>query len=416
MTSLDAIEAALARSFDDEHLAVYADALQAIGDPRGEMIAIELKGTPLSLAPRHAELHAAWVRDIPAGVQATTSQGMIHAIVESEVAATALLSGRYRHYLRSLTIEGTHEVARTTLDAISDGPPMPFLVVFDLSKYLGPYRLYDGSRLAAAMPNADLIELGGESFLHGFGHPTCAELQLLGRPLVGPSSWPLVENLSWAFYEGVDQALDDFHALDVPAVKHVRLSGIEWSEDFGNQFFELVARIDLPRHPHEVVLRAPRVDWEVEQLRIAQRRNPTAKFTVPVRYRGMPALPPGVGGPPAQPWPSPEAVAIEHHVIIRINDDIADELSLAQLVQQLELAPAVDADTRAAWTEFWDFLDDIPLVGADSDWLDFPSTLLVTALRGTDVHDAWDDLKTIVMQLASFKRLPEVVSIRQMFG
>jgi hypothetical protein len=50
-TTRSELEAALARSFDHELLAVYGDLLQRENDPRGELIAIDLHGTRAGLSP-----------------------------------------------------------------------------------------------------------------------------------------------------------------------------------------------------------------------------------------------------------------------------------------------------------------------------------------------------------------------------
>ena len=42
--AVEDLERALQSSWDRDHLAVYGDALQARGDPRGELIAIDLAG------------------------------------------------------------------------------------------------------------------------------------------------------------------------------------------------------------------------------------------------------------------------------------------------------------------------------------------------------------------------------------
>jgi hypothetical protein len=46
------LERALADQFDAEHLSVYGDYLQSIGDPRGDLIAFDLHGLGAARARR----------------------------------------------------------------------------------------------------------------------------------------------------------------------------------------------------------------------------------------------------------------------------------------------------------------------------------------------------------------------------
>jgi hypothetical protein len=68
---IDDVEAALAASWDREHRAVYGDALAASGDPRGELIAIDL----------HVETHG------PSEELTARKQALIEAWLGAELAA-----------------------------------------------------------------------------------------------------------------------------------------------------------------------------------------------------------------------------------------------------------------------------------------------------------------------------------------
>ncbi|HEY0250112.1 MAG TPA: hypothetical protein VGC41_01245, partial [Kofleriaceae bacterium] len=76
-SSIGEISAALAASFDREQLAVYADALLAEGDSRGELIAIDLAGVPDALAARRVDLEKAWLARLPRGVVGSTNLGFL---------------------------------------------------------------------------------------------------------------------------------------------------------------------------------------------------------------------------------------------------------------------------------------------------------------------------------------------------
>ena len=59
----DDLERALADQFDAEHLSVYGDYLQSIGDPRGDLIAFDL--SELDDARRRDQLIAEWLGGDP---------------------------------------------------------------------------------------------------------------------------------------------------------------------------------------------------------------------------------------------------------------------------------------------------------------------------------------------------------------
>ena len=108
----DDLERALAEQFDAEQLSVYGDFLQSIGDPRGDLIAFDLR--ELDDAPRRDRLIAEWLGGATADLLAiaTIEHGFITDVYldgndpGSEPRFDALLAGPGAPYLRGVTIRG----------------------------------------------------------------------------------------------------------------------------------------------------------------------------------------------------------------------------------------------------------------------------------------------------------------------
>lgn len=128
-TDLEKLEARLGEHFDPAELTVYADRLQLLGDPRGELIAIDLAidragaATP-RLAARREELLAAWLgrlasspeTDLRSPVTLTrpprVRTGFLDVTLTSPRDVRALFDHPAGRYLRWLTIETQdHDIA-----------------------------------------------------------------------------------------------------------------------------------------------------------------------------------------------------------------------------------------------------------------------------------------------------------------
>src|SRR5262249_36399340 len=124
MATLAELEAALAASFDREHLAVYGDYLQSIGDPRGELIAIDLQGGDPA---RKRELVRAWLgNEVAMCVQLAgeLQLGFVALRVRGDgelAAARRVLASAAGTYLHSLTIESA-DVANEIIAAVNAAP------------------------------------------------------------------------------------------------------------------------------------------------------------------------------------------------------------------------------------------------------------------------------------------------------
>jgi hypothetical protein len=130
------LEAALAANWDREHLAVYGDYLQSIGDPRGELIAIDLDGR--DHGERKHELIERWLRaDVVPLLRlvGTVEYGFltVHATYEHSGSAIGLLQSAVGGYLRRLVIGTTSSVSIEEIVHVTRSTPRPWLREIDLS-------------------------------------------------------------------------------------------------------------------------------------------------------------------------------------------------------------------------------------------------------------------------------------------
>lgn len=120
MGTLEQLEAGLRDSFDAGHLAVYADVLQAHGDPRGELIAIDLERDAGNwtdeLAARRSEILANLVPEHDA---IRCRYGFVTVVdsAPTPMLDTVLL-GPYGTYVRELTIAGSAEDIRCVVTTL----------------------------------------------------------------------------------------------------------------------------------------------------------------------------------------------------------------------------------------------------------------------------------------------------------
>jgi len=143
MTEITEIEEALASRFTPELLAVYGDALQAIGDPRGELIAIDLHvaghGPSAEMAARKRELVDRWLG--PELAARILEIGAIdHGFVQlrwglgADELERVLANPAFHASLRELVIEDHDPGLRRAIDLVCARPP-PWIEHFQIVRY-----------------------------------------------------------------------------------------------------------------------------------------------------------------------------------------------------------------------------------------------------------------------------------------
>jgi hypothetical protein len=167
VAELAKLEAALAANWDRDLLAVYGDYLQSIGDPRGELIAIDLAGKVNELAARRHELFAQWLGEDLATIVlhvGAVDHGFVRLGHRAPQMATFAVREILAHpagtYLRALSLvdRGASPRVYETLDLLGDAP-RPWICSM---RVVAPTEPADAARLEraiAAMPLLRELEL-----------------------------------------------------------------------------------------------------------------------------------------------------------------------------------------------------------------------------------------------------------------
>lgn len=198
----DDLEEGLHRGLDRDHLAVYADELQRLGDPRGELITIDLhteeRGGSIALAERRRSLLATLLGpDLAAHPVVRSRYGFVDLIEppggshESEEATAAaidvVLSGLLGRYVREVSLVGTTEHVRDVLSTLAE-QPRPFLTRLAirghswLNRVDLPADLVE--RVAAAVPHLHTLEVSGRRVVPMVVFPTVQHLVATGYDAV----------------------------------------------------------------------------------------------------------------------------------------------------------------------------------------------------------------------------------------
>jgi hypothetical protein len=219
------LEAALAAGFARETLAVYADHLLAEGDPRGELIALDLQidahGTTTELVARRASLlsaflgqlrpvdnpHLAWVGD-------SFVRGFVDdlAIDASDPNACerlpAILASPVGPYLRGLTIRGDDAFLDRAV-GIAARREHAWLEQLTLIKqtWTDAPALADATIDAAiaAMPRLRRLAVEGRRVVDEFPHPALRELHVTGAAALGALATP---GTPFAAVDAIDLAFE----------------------------------------------------------------------------------------------------------------------------------------------------------------------------------------------------------------
>jgi hypothetical protein len=185
----DDLEEALLACWNLDDLAVYADHLLADGDPRGELIALDLQPHPISAewqARRQAVLRAWLGRDLATRAAELVRHGFVHALDDGKGAAGALagplLDSPAGAFVRSFTTRGPATRVRASLQRLA-ARPRPHLTRLRIAVRSGGGRepaigAVTTDALIAAAPRLVELEVGGRRVLDAFSHPALRRLHM----------------------------------------------------------------------------------------------------------------------------------------------------------------------------------------------------------------------------------------------
>ena len=207
------IEGRLRERWDREVLAVYADALQSAGDPRGELIAIDLHvdahGRSDELARRKDELLGKLL-----GIHRNSAQcrygfiGFDLSAIESTRPLADVLGGPLAGYIRDVVASGAPTIALVARLLSQGTHPWLTRLALEARGALGPTLVGEGgtAALAKALPNLDHLEVLGSPGVTRLVHPRLRSLRVTGlwalTELVDRASLQALESLDLSLPEG----------------------------------------------------------------------------------------------------------------------------------------------------------------------------------------------------------------------
>ena len=376
------LEHELQETWDPERLVVYADELQQLGDPRGELIALDLeleRERRPELATRRAALHeqvfgpSGWV---------TSKLGFaafdLNSWSDNDEELARFLALETARYLATVELAGYEERLVGAIERLT-AEVRPWLrkaIVYPLGAVTARI---DGERLVKAWPNLRELNLSSADPTELFAaltHPGVRSMRITGwRAFEGLGApWPALAELDLAYGVGPAPAdpvgyLGDAGAL--PALRVLDLSRNEPPsldaplDPRGDRFqggerdiFEIVPRYDARVLANLVELRlpSPRTRQHVRAIQTVLDATPALERLVIARvYPGAPAIElhhrrAQLAIPAPCAWPPLDATAEEAMLVIA-----GVWVPVAPLLQGMERHhDRLPADARELWNEIWD--------------------------------------------------------------
>lgn len=366
MSKREDLEAALRARPDDAALLVYADYLQSEGDPRGELIALDLRPPSMSMQSvevRRGQLLHTWLGDdieITFDVEqqlwyageldatyATFDMGFLDLHVADEVSADVevprLLSSPAGAYLRRLSLRGPSALLEPLLEALAARPRawLQHLAIARVheSSWLASPAL--SARLVGATPNLEVLDLLGARLLDGFAHPRIRELGLTGT-----ESIDLVDGPPLAALHTIDFAFDGDRATPrglfvparVPALRHLSFTREEPAD---TRLFGALGTLGVAAQLTRLVLPAIRPHHHAHVQAAIDRMPMLRELVIARAYASHGLLPElrhawaRVKIPMAYPWPPREQIerwldidgaAVDPHELVEVLESQYDQL------------------------------------------------------------------------------------------
>jgi hypothetical protein len=258
-----ALDAALAKSLDRDVLAVFADRLQAVDDPRGELIAIDLEiersGARAELVARRTSVLEAWLGPELATIGDSVRFGFIEDLVLAEDSAIPLerissfVATPIGRCIRGIAIIGDVEQLERALHAWS-ASDHPHLTRLELSATGGDIpieQISDGKRTLevcwARCPQLQTLTLRGDHVLESCTHPNVRRLVLTGfRALEQGAPMTSVEEIDFAFNDA--RSRDHGEKLEMQAADAPWILPI-----FSAEHLPALRRLDVSRNERELL-------------------------------------------------------------------------------------------------------------------------------------------------------------------
>ena len=416
------IEEALRTRFAREDLAVYADLLLQEGDPRGELIALDLDPKPSpAWQARRREVLEGWLGPAVASISHHVIRlGFIGELGDGK-ASLAILASPAGAFVRAFRTRGETSTVRLALAKLA-AAPRPWLTELTIERWSMADDVCVGralvDELIAQLPALTALEISGRRVVHAFAHPGVTTLRVSGNDALGWGRMPAVTRLdlasapilpAWRTRTAeVHVPAVPLDATQLPALTHLDLSRDEPRVDEPARIWD--ALLDWPVRTQITHLVLPSFD-EDDIPRIARTLDamPALVDVRVVQIHGdhgdeLRARTPPVVIPPRTPWPRPRTVQRADALTVLVDDHRVD-VDLHSIINYLDTTRPVAA--RHAWTQFWDFVTGLET----GDLVPFPFAILDETLAscGDDIEDAaerWADLR-LQLRIARPRMAPD---------
>lgn len=424
---MDELEASLLASWDRETLLVYADALQAAGDPRGELIALDLevaeRGVTPELARRRRKALYDWlggstIRDRPIH-ETSFRYGFATDFFATEGPRCsamdyliALFTSPAGPYVRGVTIAVTDGEALDDVLAQVAGQQRRWLerleVRVQTTAIVSERRV---NAVIAATPRLHTFAVFGAQSLRAFAHPNVRQVTTDPYRFGLVQTVPHVETLDLLLDEGVHE--DDGPDLYEHTVSSIAsLRGLRHLDLSRNEpiYVQPPQADDEPPPRSQIdayalgaslaveglqTLRMPSLQsrQQVAMLRTVLDRAPSLEVTVARTYRIHAPVFARFDHPRVQLrapfiWPPECTLSPREALTVTVpTEEHGEDVSLTSLIRLLEAQwDDLPPNSRTAWIELWDFLADLPWEDAEGRDVTkpFPAQTLLTALEALD--------------------------------
>lgn len=367
MADRERLEAELRARWTPENLAVYADFLQAEGDPRGELI---LVGQRLAVAD-DVELRAHRDRlldqlGVPKSCRHLVKTGFVPTVPSY---ALELLDTPVGELARSVELIGSCTTVLEQLRRVA-AAPRPLLDQLELGI---TSRDEVDAAMAEIIPNviaraAHLRRLEiHRTWLPGWS--VARELVALAVDLdvllslartdeVLPGVTELEIKLPRAYIDEYAMLASSSHTRQLPALRRLVIGRGQTAPHVHATVFRWLARTELVRHLDELVVPAPRSPEDARNLAQVRKRF-AGRLEVVRAYAWYPLAIDGVVVPPLRPWPPPDELAARKLRFV-VGTGSAhftpDEIDHASLVITLEQLADRGPFALAPWARFYEAL------------------------------------------------------------
>ncbi|MDQ3340662.1 MAG: hypothetical protein M4D80_36350 [Myxococcota bacterium] len=428
METRETLEAALAAQWDRDTLAVYADHLQAEGDPRGELIALDLQieahGNNMELSKRRTSLLYAWlgalvpVDNVHASWAGDSLQfGFVDDLVFDSREANALarleqlLASPAGPYVRGLTMRGDASALEEALTVVARREHV-WLARFTIGAVYQPTTIAANvaSEAFRAMPRLETLELRSQPVFAPFSHPSIKRLVIQSRDVYVA----LGEGASFEDVAELDVVVAQAMAYDEYDGEYVEEPPEAAAAALPKVSFPSLRRLDLAHHgianidaAYEL-LRTIDARAHVTHVKIPQLRNGADREDLIAAIRDMPALEaievahgsyydppdlPNVRFVRAETWPWPTQELAQGRGL-RIYMPLAkygDTVTLVDAVYVMETSyETLPPPARAAWSQLWQFV-----AALDKEPGTFSARLLAEAVDAFPslMQNGWRELR-----------------------